>query len=168
MKPMKPRPPGSAVDALVRFFAEIGTVAGHDATAGAKVSANFLGVSDSYIRKASDPDQPEDLGFRRVAMLTEHFRARAAAEHLALLAGGLFVPLPAGDASGRFASIGAAASVEFGEAMAELFKAVSAAGPGGQEITAAERRRLAAEIDDVLRVFAELRGMVIPPDAPET
>jgi hypothetical protein len=155
---MKPRPLGSAPEALTRLFAEIAQIEGYEPTAGAKLAANFLGVSDSLIRKASDPDQPEDLGFRRVAMLTERFAARAAAEHLALCAGGIFLPLPAGDGQGRWHDLGAIASEEFSQVIAALFRATSNTGPGGADITPAERRKLVAEIDDVIRVMVEMRS----------
>jgi hypothetical protein len=161
MKPMKPRPPGSACDALARMLAEVARSEGHEPTAGAKLAARFLGVSDSLLRKASDPDRDEDLGFRRVAMLTEHFRVRAAAEHLALGAGGLFVPMPDPGATGRLAVLGGQATRETGEAIAALIAAIDRAGPGGAAVTAAERRRLTAEVADVLRVFAELHGLLM-------
>jgi hypothetical protein len=161
MRPMKPRPPGSAKDALVRLFAEVAQAEGRDAEAGARIAADFLDVSVSLLHKASDPTQPEDLGFRRVGMITERFRAGAAADFLARLAGGVFVPLPEGEGSSRLSALAASAVEEFGQAIAEILRAVSSHSDGGRRLTPAEARRIAAEIIDVVRIMNGLLGIAM-------
>jgi len=155
MRPMKPRAPGSAKDALTRMLGEIADSQGRERSAGPEIAADFDGISASAIRKATDPDLNEDLGFRRICRLTAHFRVRAAADHLAECAGGLFVPLPQGG-GGRFQQLAANASSEFGQAISELIKATSFDGAGGVDVTPEEARHLAREWRDVMQVVSEL------------
>lgn len=81
----KLRPAGSAHEALDRLLDQCG---------GVKMAADFEGVRAGTLYKMIDPDQGGEMQYRRVARLTEHFQAAAAAEHLARLAGGRFVPVP--------------------------------------------------------------------------
>lgn len=79
----KPRAPGSAHEAADELINQAG---------GVKVVADFEGVGTSTIYKMLDPEQTQtELSFVRVSRLTAHFKVSAAAEHLALLAGGRFV-----------------------------------------------------------------------------
>lgn len=156
MRPNKPRAPGSAKDALTRMLAEIAATQGREASAGAEIAADFDGsISASMLRKSTDPDLPEDLGFRRVSRFTRHFRVRAAAEHLAACAGGIFVPLPEAR-GGRFGALAAAASGEFGEAMSELIRATSFDGAGGVSVTPEEAAHVVREWRDLVRTGAEV------------
>lgn len=158
MRPMKPRQPGSPQDALTRMLAEIGESQTRERSAGPEIAAAFEGVSVSLLHKATDPDQPEDLGFRRVSRLTRHFRVAAAAEHLAACAGGVFVPLP--PPGMRYEHLASQNAQEFGEAMAGLWQASSDASDGGAEITTAEARRLLREWSDVVRKATELTAVL--------
>jgi hypothetical protein len=96
MRPMKPRPAGSAHDALVEAIAAIALGLGRDREAGPKLAADFLDCSPSLIHKATDPDCRETIGFSKVDALAQHFPgfAEEMAQHFALRAGGQFIPAP--------------------------------------------------------------------------
>jgi len=157
MRPMKPRPAGSAHDALVRLLAEVAERSGRDCEAGPKIAADFLDVSLSLVHRATDPDQREDLGFRRVARLTEHFGATAAAEFLARLAGGVFLPLPPADTPPRWAELEAEAAEDFGKAVAELIRA----GAGVDHLAPGDRQRIARELLEAIHAMTGLLGLVM-------
>ncbi|QJP14695.1 hypothetical protein G3545_14200 [Starkeya sp. ORNL1] len=158
---MKRANPGSAHDALVHLFEAIGRTHGANGapTEGLPLAADFLGVTHWTLRKQIDPDQPSDLGFGRVAMLTRHFGCPDAAQHLALAAGGVFVPMPDGDA-GKVATLSAEVMRETGEAIALLFADISEGSAGGAELTPAEAREAVKPLGEALAKVADLYALV--------
>lgn len=80
----KLRVPGSPHDAMAALV---------EAAGGVKIVADFEGVGVSTIYKMLDAEQPQaEVSFVRVSRWTSHFKVAAAAEHLALLANGTFLP----------------------------------------------------------------------------
>lgn len=159
MRPVKPRAAGSARDALVRLLQEVANHAGRDPEAGPKIAADFLDRSLSLVHRATDPDCREDLGFRQVCKLSERYGASAAAEHLARLAGGLYLPLPAPGTPGRWAELEAEAAEDFGHAVADLIRA----GAEGENLAACDRDRIARELLETIKAMTALLGLVLDP-----
>ena len=150
MRPMKPRRPGSPHDALAQLMAQIGAAAQGD---GVQIAADFEGKTKFTFYKLLDPDQDGELSFVRVARLTEHFGATAAAEHLAGLCGCVLVRPPASVPGTRdlLASTGRALK-ETGDVIAAVTGAL-----GDERICAADRMRILAEIDQAMAQLAALK-----------
>lgn len=167
MRPMKKRAPGSASDALARMMAEIATGEGRDPEAGVAIAAAFENVSPPTLYKALDPDQREEFPYSRVARLTEHFGCSAAAVHLAELAGGVFLPLPADDGNNPLAELSARAGSEFGNTMAALVRSLAPDSEQGSKLGPRERPEVIANINRLMRVLAAMRTQVQaePPSA---
>lgn len=167
MKPMKPRPPGSVCDAIVRLFGQIARSLGLPVTDGVRIAGNKLGKSDSLMRKVSDPDQPEKMSLQDAAILTSAFGASAIAEFFAYEAGGVFVRFTEPNGRSRWFDLASISSQEFGEFIATLFRALDPSGPGGAAVTLQEARELLPEVEDIIRVLlharSELRAVIAPP-----
>ncbi|MGQ4273430.1 hypothetical protein [Terrihabitans sp. B22-R8] len=141
MNPYKPRPLASAHDAMDRLIDQCG---------GPKEVAAFLSVRLGTVYGYTDPDVSRGAPFAHVCHLTEHHKAAAAVEHLAILAGGVFVPVPADD--GTLPELGADLTMETAEMVGELIRCMSAKSDGGASITEVERARLKSMAHDVMRV----------------
>ncbi|MDF2994654.1 MAG: hypothetical protein K0R27_291 [Xanthobacteraceae bacterium] len=157
---MKRANPGSAHDALVHLFEAIGREHGANSAPaeGIPLAADFLGVTHWTLRKQLDPDQPSDLGFGRVSQLTRHFGCADAAQHLALAAGGVFVPMP--NADGKVAGLSAEVMRETGEAIALLLADIAPGSEGGAELTPAEAGDALPAISEALARMADLYALV--------
>jgi len=151
VKPQKPRPAGSAHDAFVRLLQEIAIAEGRDKEAGAEIAADFLGCSKSLIYRASDPDQREDIGFRRVAQLAGHFGAETMAVYFARLAGGDFVPGHAHAEEDTLGALTADAAKKFGDTLHDLVGAIE-----DGRISQAERRKIMPGLFDLQHVLGHL------------
>ncbi len=156
---MKPRAPEGPYACLARLMAEIGQNAAGDPQQGIAAAARFEGMAESVLYKQLDPDQPGELPWSRICRLTQQFGAAAAAEHLAGLAGGVFLPMPRDDTPSRWADLTANAGEDFARAMADIVRALSPTGDGAAAVTQAEARRILEDIEQVLRVVVELRGL---------
>lgn len=142
VKPCDPELPKAAVRRLI------------DQNGGIKRSAVKLGLSVTQTYAVTDPGTPEELSFARVGALTSH-EAPAAAEYLALLAGGVFLPIEcAADSDVR--SLTADVAREHGEAISALISAIA-----DNRITPAEARSALVEVDDCLRTLCGLRALLL-------
>jgi hypothetical protein len=153
MKPYKPRPPGSAHDALARMMEEIGVADGRPGQ-GMKVAADFEDRSVNTLYHELDPAAPSQLSYARVARLVDRFKVQAPAHHLAGLAGGIFVPTP--EASGRneaWAELSAETAEEVGMLTAESIRAV------GAGLTPAQAKDLLPDLYDIVRHVSGLIGL---------
>jgi hypothetical protein len=166
MRPMKRRTPGSANEALARMTGQIAGSQGRDPEAGVEIAAAFENIAKATLYKMLDPDQPEQLSYDRVARWTAHFGVTACAEHLAELAGGVFLPLPADDGANPIAELSAKAATEFGNTMAALVRALAPDSAGGARIVARERPENIANINRLMRVLAAMRARIAEPDQP--
>lgn len=152
MSLIRPRLPGSPFAAIARFV---------EACGGVEAVATFANRAPSTVYKWTDPEQSEGLPFAIAAQLSDHFRAGALADHLSIRAGGVFLPLPEAGGAGRWGEVSAIASEEFAEVLAGILRALSPRGDGGSAVTQAEARQLLGEIDDVLAVLGQLRGLAM-------
>jgi len=149
VKPCDPELPKAAVRRLV------------DQNGGIKRVAVKLGLGPTQTYAVTDPTAPDELSFARVAALTSN-EAPAAAEYLALLAGGVFLPVgcvAAADVRGLTAE----SAREHGEAIGALI-AVLADGL----ISPSEARRALVEVDDSLRTLCGLRALLLKAIDPST
>lgn len=143
--PVKPCDPELPKAAVRRLFNENG---------GIKRTAVKLGLSETQTYAVSDPGTPDEISFARVAALTSH-EAPAAAEYLALLAGGVFLPIECAsgvDVRGLTADV----AREHGEAICALIAAIA-----DNHITPSEARSALVEVDDCLRTLCGLRSLLL-------
>lgn len=144
-QPVKPCDPELPKAAVRRLFNENG---------GIKRTAVKLGLSETQTYAVSDPGTPDELSFARVAALTSH-EAPAAAEYLALLAGGVFLPIECAtgaDVRGLTADV----AREHGDAIGALIAAMA-----DSRITPTEARGALVEVDDCLRTLCGLRSLLL-------
>lgn len=141
VKPVAVETPRAAVRRLV------------DENGGAKRAAVKLGRAASTIYAYCDAEASDQITFAQVASLTSH-DAPAAAEYLAALADGVFLPIACDDANAQ--ALTATAARESGEAMASLIAALA-----DGRIGADEARKALPEVDDALRALCGLRSMLL-------
>lgn len=95
MRPMKPREPGSAHEALELTIKELGERSGTDEWAASKLAADFLNIKPSTFNHLLDPDHSTgELSFARVWQLVAHFKLKTPARFLAAALGCKLVQLP--------------------------------------------------------------------------
>jgi hypothetical protein len=149
--PIKPRAYGTPKAAVAKLF---------EAAGGAPAVMETLGLSRTRVYAFTDPQDDSEISFSRVCALTEERRATPAAEHLAALAGGLFLPLKSADDSDWLAMAGAA-STKNAETVASLLSALSPADDTPGEITRTEARELIEVVDQQLAVLALARAKLL-------
>lgn len=153
MRPMKPRAPGSATDTVVKLVNQIGVLVEGD---GVKAVADFENLHPGTVRKWMDPLENSDVSYSRVARLTQHFGATAAAEHLASLAGGTFVPEVAAD-DARFSELTGAALDHLAQATREIIEAHSQKSDGGAAFTSREALHV---LDPLLSLSRDVANLI--------
>lgn len=142
VKPCDPELPKAAVRRLV------------DQNGGIKRTAVKLGLRETQTYAVTDPGVPDEISFARVAALTSH-EAPAGAEYLALLAGGVFLPIEC--ASGAdVRGLTAEVAREHGDAIGALIAAMA-----DNRITPSEARSALVEVDDCLRTLCGLRSLLL-------
>lgn len=147
-KPMKPRRYGDAKEVVARLFEQAG---------GVPKVMELIDLSRTRVYAFSDPDTESEISYARVARITEETGARAAAEHLALLAGGVF--LPAGDASaGDWHSLAGEAAQRNAATIAEMLDALGEESDAANEITPREARAVLARVDRQIALLSEARA----------
>lgn len=140
VKPIDPELPKSAVR---RLFDQVG---------GIKRTAARLGYRGlSHVYAVADPAESAEITYAQVVQLTGP-ESPACAEHLALVAGGVFLPMPA--PSSPIAALTAAAMREAGQAAANLVEAMA------DGLTAEEARDVLPDVDNAIRCFSQLRSRV--------
>ncbi|WP_289296495.1 phage regulatory CII family protein [uncultured Reyranella sp.] len=143
--PVVPCPPEEPKAAVRRLF---------DQNGGIDRVAIKLGLQPPYVYSIAHPGTKDELTFARAAALTSS-EAPAAAEYLALLAGGVFLPIDcAADSDVR--SLTADVAREHGEAISGLIVAIA-----DNRITSAEARSALVEVDDCLRTLCGLRALLL-------
>lgn len=159
---MTKRPlPGSPHDALSRLLDEIGRESGPNGSPseGIAVAADFLGISHWTLRSQLDPDRVgSEVAYSRVAQLTQHFGCTDAAEHLALCAGGVFLPMPQG--SGRINELSAGAMLEMSEALVALAKRTAPTSEAGADLSWREATEALPLIADAMAMLSTLYSEV--------
>ena len=143
--PVKPRPAGAPKSCLADLFAQAG---------GVQRVMVRLGLGQSQVYAYADPQSPEEISFARVAALTDT-QCTAAAEYLAALAGGGFLPGPAIEGA-DVGALTADSMREHGEAMACLVADIA-----DGKLDRDEVRRSLPELDDAVAALLALRARMM-------
>lgn len=125
-----------------------------DQNGGVDRVAIKLGLQPPYVYSISHPGTKDELTFARAAALTSR-DAPAAAEYLAGLAGGVFLPVDCATGA-NVRSLTADVAREHGEAISALIAAIA-----DNRITPAEARSALVEVDDCLRTLCGLRALLL-------
>jgi len=140
--PQKPCEPDDPKLAVRRLYEQLG---------GVKRAAIRLGLKKSRTYDLADVDDDAAATWAQICALTGP-EATAAAEYLALLAGGVFLPVP--PPGSAIAELTAETLREYGEASADLVEKLA----GG--LTADEAAAALAPLDGALRAVVRLRQAV--------
>lgn len=141
----KQRDYGSTKDIVTRLVDQAG---------GVKRSAFLLGRAASRVYELCDPARDDQMSFEAVRKLTEFTGATAAAEDLAALAAGAFMPIePAAD---PLTELSAKSAEEHGELMGALMRAAA-----DGSVNEYEARDLLKECDQHLRAVVALRAKLV-------
>ena len=145
--PVKQRPYGEPKEVVARLFEEVG---------GIPKVMELLDLSRTRVYALADPDSTNEISYTRVCTLTED-GATAAAQHLAALAGGLFVPLEKADDADWLALAGEA-SRRNARNIAALMESLSETERSPDEVDQQEARDLLKILDEQLGVLAMQRA----------
>lgn len=145
---MKPRPYGTPKQAVASLFEEAG---------GAERVMEILELSRTRVYAFADPDADNEISFARVCAITEQTRATAAAEHLARLAGGAFLPVEA-EGSDDWLSLAGEAARKNAQTVAALLEALSETDVSPGEVDADEARELLELVDQQMKLLAAKRA----------
>lgn len=158
--PNKDRKYGSSERVISRLFKECG---------GVPKVMEALELSRTRCYALADPDDPAQISYERVVTLTQTFGASAAAEHLATVAGGTFMPTVADEDEADWHALAAAAARRGAALTATMLESIGPEGRSPGAIDAAEARTLLAEIDGLMAVLAKqhvlLRALAEEPKA---
>lgn len=143
VKPIDPELPKAAIRRLI------------DQAGGPKRVAITLGCGESTVYAYADPHVSDEITFARVAALTGP-GATAAAVYLALLGGGVFLPIPS--AATPIGELTAQAMKQHAEACAEIVKAMA-----DGVMTDDERPTAIRELDEAIAALVQLRQAVAKP-----
>ena len=146
--PVKPRPYGTPKAAVAKLF---------EAAGGANAVMEILKLSRTRVYAFTDPNDDAEISFSRVCALTGATEASPGAEHLAALAGGLFLPLAPASEADWYAMAGSS-SRRHARTIATLLEALSPEDDTPGEITAQEARGLLELVDQQLAVLALARA----------
>lgn len=141
----KVREYGSTKDIVTRLFEQAG---------GAARVAALLNRKLPRVYEFCDPQSDPEIHFKDVRVITEFTGATAAAEDLAALAGGVFMPIVIDD--GALPRIAADKAHEHGRVTTQLFVAL-----GDGSVSATEARELLKQVDSELRALMTLRAKLV-------
>lgn len=155
--PVKIRRYGEPKEVVARLFEEVG---------GIPKVMELLDLSRTRVYALADPDSTNEISYTRVATLTEA-GARAAAQHLAALAGGIFLPIEkAGDAN--WLHLAGEASRRNARNISALMESLSETERSPGRIDQDEAREILKVLDEQLAVLAVQRAKLAAIAAGET
>lgn len=139
-KPIDPELPKAAVQRLI------------DQSGGVQRVAIRINRAPPTVYAYADGQVSDEMTFAQVAQLTSP-TTPAAAEYLALLAGGVFFPMPAADS--EIGELTAESIERHGDAVAEVVRAMR-----DGKMSSDERPAAIVEIDEAIRALVHLRTAV--------
>ena len=145
--PVKVRRYGEPKEVVARLFEEVG---------GIPQVMELLELSRTRVYALADPDSTNEISYTRVAKLTET-GATAAAQHLAALAGGVFLPIDKAEEAGWLALAGEASrsnARNIGALMESLSETERSPGRVDQD----EAREILKVLDEQLGILAIQRA----------
>jgi len=158
--PVKERRYGEPKEVVARMFEEVG---------GIPEVMKLLELSRTRVYALADPDSSNDISYARVARLTEA-GATAAAQHLAALAGGIFVPVEKAD-DANWLELAGEASRRNARNIAALMESLGETERSPGEVDQQEAREILKLLDEQLGTLALQRAklaMIAAGDAPSS
>jgi hypothetical protein len=119
----------------------------------------LLSLSRTRCYALADPDDPAEISYERVALLTRA-GATAAAEHLARLAGGTFLPVSTNDTSGDWHQLAAAAARQSAELTAAMLASIGPSGRTPGRVDPGEARELLVHVDGLMALLARQHALL--------
>ena len=145
--PVKVRRYGEPKEVVARVFEEVG---------GIPRVMELLDLSRTRVYALADPDSTNEISYTRVATLTEA-GATAAAQHLAALAGGIFLPIDKAD-DANWLTLAGEASRRNARNIAALMESLSETEKSPGRIDQDEARDILRVLDEQLGVLAVQRA----------
>lgn len=145
--PVKVRHYGEPKEVVARVFEEVG---------GIPRVMELLDLSRTRVYALADPDSTNEISYTRIATLTEA-GASAAAQHLAALAGGIFLPIEKADDANWLALAGEA-SRRNALNISALMDSLSETEKSPGRIDREEARAILRVLDEQLGVLAVQRA----------
>ncbi len=145
--PVKIRRYGEPKEVVARLFEEVG---------GIPKVMELLDLSRTRVYALADPDSTNEISYTRVATLTEA-GAQAAAQHLAALAGGIFLPIDKADDANWLALAGDA-SRSNARNISALMESLSETERSPGRVDQEEAREILKVLDEQLAILAVQRA----------
>ena len=145
--PVKIRRYGEPKEVVARLFEEVG---------GIPKVMELLDLSRTRVYALADPDSTNEISYTRVATLTEA-GAQAAAQHLAALAGGIFLPIDKADDANWLALAGDA-SRSNARNISALMESLSETEKSPGRVDQDEAREILKVLDEQLAILAVQRA----------
>jgi len=145
--PVKVRRYGEPKEVVARVFEEVG---------GIPKVMELLDLSRTRVYALADPDSTNEISYARVSKLTES-GSSAAAQHLAALAGGIFLPIDKADDANWLALAGEA-SRRNARNISAIMESLSETERSPGRIDQGEARDILKVLDEQLGVLAVQRA----------
>lgn len=150
--PLKRRKYGSTKAVISELFKQVG---------GIPKAMELLNLGRTRTYDFTDPNKDAELSFERIEMLTRESKASAAAEHLAHLAGGVFLPIDTLDEEVDWHSIASRASMKNAANIGGILKSLGPNSDTPGEISSNEARELIKKLDKHFSLLAYQRQVLI-------
>ncbi len=157
-KPLKTRAYGTTKEVISRLFQQ---------AEGVPFVMKTLNLSRTRTYALADPNDKARISFERVERLMQQTGATAAAEHLAYLAGGVFLPGSSFENEGDrqdtddWHSIARRAGINHANNINELLKSISPTSASPGEVDCDEARNLLEKVDAQFALLALQRQRLI-------
>lgn len=151
-KPVKIRDYGTSKGVISRLFKQAG---------GVPAVMELLGLSRTRVYAFADPNEQSQISYDRVVTVTRETGATAAAEQLAHLAGGVFLPVEPSETDPDWHQIAARASTRSADSISNLMRSLSPESATPGEITAEEAHVLIEKVDRQFKILALKRQMLV-------
>ncbi len=148
--PVKVRRYGEPKEVVARVFEEVG---------GIPKVMELLDLSRTRVYALADPDSSNEISYTRMATLTEN-GATAAAQHLAALAGGIFLPIEKADDANWLALAGDA-SRSNARNISALMESLSETERSPGRVDQDEARGILKVLEEQLAVLAIQRAKLV-------
>ena len=148
--PVKVRRYGEPKEVVARVFEEVG---------GSPEVMELLDLSRTRVYALADPDSTNEISYTRIATLTEN-GATAAAQHLAALAGGIFLPIDKADDANWLALAGDA-SRSNARNISALMESLSETERSPGRVDQEEARNILKVLDEQLAILAVQRAKLV-------
>lgn len=144
-QPYKPRPVGSTKAVITELVSQSG---------GREEAADILERSVTQVASYTDPETKDQISYDQVRRLIRATKSTIPAEDLALLAGGIFLPM--GSSDDCFHTLTAQSALDYGRLTSAILEA-SADG----KITHPEMRTILPKLDDLIRCLVHARAKLV-------